>query len=151
MVAAMKEKINYFTMAENDYLFLKEDYERGRYGNVMCYCSQNICEGYLKHIIDVYVHDVNITEILRTHNIKNLRRFLKNTLPDFVINWADVLLVDGYYFAARYPGSEATITDREDTEECWNAVVETRKAVLTYLETHPLKTDCELPKLNMFD
>ena len=51
----MEKKLNYFDMAENDYQFLEDDYARGRYGNVMCYCAQNVCERYLKHIIDLYV------------------------------------------------------------------------------------------------
>lgn len=127
-------------MAENDYLFLKEDYERGRYGNVMCYCAQNICERYLKHIIDVYVHDVDTSGVLRTHNIKNLRRFMRENLSDFMANWSLIVQVDGYYYSARYPGSEASITDLDDTEDCWQAVVETRTAVVDYMREHPVSS-----------
>ncbi len=131
---------NYFTMAESDYQYLKEDYERGKFGNVLCYCSQNICERYLKHVIDVYVRDVNTTEVLRTHNLKNLRGFIKNALPDFKANWSIILMADGYYFAARYPGSEASFTTAEDASDCQQAVEETRRAVIEYVQAHPVNS-----------
>ena len=46
-----KERITYFTRAENDYLFIKDDYENGRVGEIMCYVMQNIYDLYLKNII----------------------------------------------------------------------------------------------------
>lgn len=36
-----KERITYFTRAENDYLFIKDDYENGKVGEIMCYVMQN--------------------------------------------------------------------------------------------------------------
>lgn len=35
----MESEITYFTVAENDYLFLKDDYERGKVGAILCYIS----------------------------------------------------------------------------------------------------------------
>lgn len=42
------ERITYYTRAENDYQFVKANYEEGRVSEVMCYVMQSICERYLK-------------------------------------------------------------------------------------------------------
>lgn len=145
----MGAKLDYYAMAENDYQFLKDDYDRGRFGNVMCYCAQDICERYLKHVIDVYVLDVNTTDVLKTHSIRNLKRFLMENLPDFVVVWDDVLPVNGYYYDARYPGVDAIITNRQDTEECWLAVTTVRDAVNEYLAKHPRQNDVSIKGINI--
>lgn len=135
----MKTKINYFTMAESDYEFLKHDYDEGRYGNVMCYCAQNICERYLKHLLDIYVNEVGMTRYLKTHNLKVIRVAIVKKLPDFTVDWNKILLVNGYYYDARCPGVDAMITDRFDTEVCWEAVCLTRSAVMLYMQEHEVQ------------
>ena len=126
--------LSYFDLAENDYQFLRHDRDAGRVGNIMCSAAQNICERYLKHIIDVYVQDTDTTKVLQTHSLRVLRRFIREVLPDFQIRWNTVLQADGYYFSTRYPGNEAFIVDKEDVDECWEAVEETRSAVIRYKE-----------------
>lgn len=46
-----------------------------------------------------------------------------------------ILQADGYCFSTRYPGDGAFIVGKEDVEECWEAVEETREAVRKYLES----------------
>ncbi len=135
----MEKRLTYYDMAENDYEFLKEDYENGRVGNIICYSAQNICERYLKHIIDVYCTQEDTTTALRTHNIRVLRSFIQTRFADFKCDWNKVLLVNGYYYDARYPGEDALIATREDVDICWQAVEETRNAVKTYLVGHPFQ------------
>lgn len=72
----MEKSLTYFDLAENDYQFLEYDRKAGRIGNIMCSAAQNICERYLKHIIDTYVYDIDTTSILQTHSLKSLRRFM---------------------------------------------------------------------------
>ena len=131
----MEKKLTYFDLAEEDYRFLQYDREAGRVGNLMCSAAQNICERYLKYVIDTYVTDTDTTRVLQTHSLKMLRRFLKNELPDFECDWKKVLQADGYYFSSRYPGEDAFLVEKEDVDECWEAVEETRTAVLEYLKT----------------
>lgn len=130
----MGANLSYFDLAENDYQFLKYDRDAGRVGNIMCSSAQNICERYLKHVIDTYVQDSDVTKVLQTHSLRVLRRFIREHLPEFQIRWNTVLQADGYYFSTRYPGSEAFLVDREDVDECWEAVEETRDAVIRYIE-----------------
>lgn len=132
--------VTYFTMADNDYEFLKQDYDNHRVGNVMCYVSQNICERYLKHIIDVfYQGETDTTTVLQTHSIKILKKFLTKEMPEFCCNWSIVMNVNGYYFSTRYPGTDSFIADKDDVEEAWAAVLETRRAVTLYMEQHKKK------------
>ena len=137
----MAKNVTYFDMAENDYKFLYDDYERGRVGNVMCYAAQNICERYLKHVIDIYCTNVNTTDVLKTHSIKIIKKFITNEIPEFNCNWRLILNVDGYYFSARCPGEESFIVDKDDVDECWGAVEETRRAVIDFMDTYSIKTE----------
>lgn len=130
----METKISYFSMAENDYQFFLFDYEHGRVGNAICYGSQSICERYLKHVIDISCVDIDTTHVLKTHNLRSIKQFITGHIPEFQGNWSKILQADGYYFSTRYPGDEAYMVDKEDVEQCWEAVEETRASVLKYCQ-----------------
>ena len=153
----MEKRLNYFDLAENDYQYFRDDYLRGKFGNALCAGSQNICERYLKHLIDQYVRDIQTTSIMQTHNLRSLHKFLNDYLPQFTCDWKKVLLCNGYYFNARCPGDDAFITDKADADECWEAVEETRSAVIDYIYNHNANvssddcTDGLLDTLKSFD
>lgn len=128
----MGEKIDYFVMAENDYDYLKDDYERGKIGNIFCSNAQNVCEKYLKHLIDVFCVEVNTTDILRTHSLRRLKIYINKNIPEFECDWNQVLLADGYYFSARYPGDDAMLVEKYDVDVCWSAMSEVRKRVIDF-------------------
>lgn len=141
----MEEKITYLVRAENDYLFLKDNYDRGVVSEPMCYIAQSICERYLKYVIDTFsTGDASI--VMKSHTLRNLRDFIKRHFSDFVCDWKKVLLADGYYFSAMYPGDDAIIVDDSDVKNCWCAVMETRKAVLQYLEQRVDSDKCDATK-----
>jgi HEPN domain-containing protein len=133
----MEKNINYYTFAENDYLFLKANIDENRIGNAMTSIAQNICERYLKHLIELYCVELDCTNVLKTHSLKRIIRFLEDSLDGFEIDKGKVILADGYYFSARYPGDESFFVNEEDVQVCWEAVQETKRAVDTYLESHP--------------
>ena len=127
----MGKSINYLDLAENDYQFLVVDYESGRVGNILCSSAQNICERYLKHVIDVECTTVDTTHVLHSHSLKTLRNFIKANVTDFECDWSKVMQADGYYFSARYPGDDAFMVTKEDVDECWDAVKYVRELVST--------------------
>lgn len=130
----MEKRLSYFDLAENDYQFLLKDRKEGRIGNLMCSAAQNICERYLKHMIDISVSEVDTTRILQTHSLKALRRFMQEYVPEFKGDWRTILQADGYYFSARYPGDTAFLVGKEDVDDCWEAVEESRSATLIFLK-----------------
>lgn len=119
----------YFDVAERDYLFLKENYERGRIGNIMCYSAHFICERYLKHVLCQVAGKENVPE---AHSLKSLRSSLRKEVPDFSCDWKIVMMCDGYYYTANQPGKDSFMVDKLDVDECWNAVEEVRAAVMKY-------------------
>lgn len=98
--------------------------------------AQNICERYLKYIIDCYCTSIDCTSILKTHSLKRIIRFLNENLVDFQIDRKKVVLADGYYFSARYPGDESFFATEEDVKSCWDAVEETKSVVDEYIKEH---------------
>lgn len=125
---------DYFSVAENDYLFFEFDIKHGRVGNPLCSASQNICEKYLKHIVDRYCNaDIDLTSVLKTHTLRVMQKFIQQYIPDFRCNWEVVLKADGYYFNTRYPGDDYFDVDQEDVDNCWAAVNEVRNAVLNFM------------------
>lgn len=137
-------KATYLDFAENDYLFLKRDFEEGRVGNVLCSMAQNICERYLKHIIDIYCSDIDVTDVLRTHSLYILERFIREHLEDFECDWNTVCVSNGYYFSASYPGDNSFLVTKYDVDRCYESVKEARRAVLEYVSCHEIAADdCE--------
>lgn len=128
----MEKKKGYLKTAENDFMYLKDDYERKHFGNPFCFLCQNICERYLKYVVDEYCSDQGITELLKTHSLRKLVRYIQRELPEFQCNWSTVLKADGFYFNTRYPGEDYIEVVSEDCEECWEAVIATRNAVVDY-------------------
>lgn len=139
----MESKITYFTRAENDFQFLHFAYNNNRIDDAMAYLSQNICERYLKHVIDVFCRDVDTSNVLRTHSLRVLSKFIKQNMLNFDCDWNKILKCDGYYFSARYPGNDAVEVDKDDIQDCWEAVVETRTSVISFLEKNSIKGDTQ--------
>ena len=113
----MEKGLTYYDLAENDYQFLLKDWQDGRVGNIMCSSAKNICERYLKHVIDAYITECDTTRILQTHSLKALRRFMQEYIPEFTCKWKIILQADGYYFSTRYPGDTAFLVAKEDVDE----------------------------------
>lgn len=135
----MEKGLTYYDLAENDYQFLLKDWQDGRVGNIMCSSAQNICERYLKHVIDAYITECDTTRILQTYSLKALRRFMQEYIPEFTCKWKIILQADGCYFSTRYPGDTAFLVAKEDVDECWEAVEETRTSVQVFIKTHQHK------------
>ena len=125
----MGKSLNYYDLAENDYQFLLYDYEHGRVGNILCSSAQNICERYLKHLIDTECINIDTTTILHSHSLKVLRKFIKENIFDFECDWDKVMKADGYYFTTRYPGDDAFFVSKDDVDECWEAVKYVRELI----------------------
>lgn len=73
----------------------------------MCSSAQNICERYLKEVISRKASELNDTDIMKTHSLKKIKKFIEANIPEFECEWRDVILADGYYFSARYPGEDS--------------------------------------------
>lgn len=140
----MGEKLSYLDFAEEDYQFLMNCKKHGQFGNAMCMLSQKTCERYLKHLIENECKNVDISYILKTHSLRNLRKHIKEFIPEFKCDWDVLLKADGFYFTASYPGDDAYFASREDTEECMLAVGEARLAVKRfYTEIESILTQIE--------
>ena len=124
------EKIDYYDFAENDYKYLENSYNRGDVGNAMTYIAQNVCERYLKSVIE-YAGCANLCDQseMKTHSLRKLKKFITKNVPEFSCDWSKVLQADGFYFSARYPGEDSFYADKEDINECWEAVSEVKRAV----------------------
>lgn len=137
----MEKEVTYYNFAEEDYLFLKANVEEKRVSNAMCSTAQNICERYLKEVVKDKANMLENTEIMKTHSLKKLRKFVQSNIPEFECDWKEVLLADGYYFSARYPGDDSYFVDSEDVAICWKAVQETKRATDMYLQKKLLQKE----------
>lgn len=130
----MGKEITYYNLAENDYSYLKANIEEGRVSNAMCSSAQNICERYLKEVISGKANELNDTDIMKTHSLKKIRKFVEANIPELECEWRDVILADGYYCSACYPGEDSYFVDESDVQICWEAVKAVKKSVDRYLE-----------------
>ena len=131
----------YFDFAENDFLYLSASMEHKMIYNGMTALAQNICEKYLKHIIDEYYEPKKEEEfmvkqdILRTHSLKKLIGFLDSRMGIELSDekYDGIIEADGYYFSARYPGESSFMVNERDVNRAYNAVKVCRDFVLAII------------------
>lgn len=137
----MEKRLTYFDYAEDDFLYLKErDYRKSHY-NATCHLSSLICERYLKHIIDVYTDVSKNSQVMQTHSIKVLKRFIENNIPTFKCDWGVVLKLQGLYFEVKYPGDNSYMADLQDAHNSVTAVEEVRDSVILFIHTTDINND----------
>lgn len=137
----MGKEVTYYSFAENDYWFLKANVQENRVSNAMCSSAQNICERYLKEVIQEQAKVLENTDIMKTHSLRKLRKFIEANIPEFECDWTSIILADGYYFSARYLGDDSYFVDEKDVDICWNAVQEAKRATDCYLEKNELEQE----------
>lgn len=128
---------SYLDFAEDDYAFLKSAYDDGLVYNAMASIAQNICEKYLKHIVDKYVEPEDQTEmsekasVLRTHNLRALINYLQGNGFEFDRDTKNsILKANGFYYSARYPGPDSFFVNQDDIDDSFEAVEKCREKVL---------------------
>lgn len=131
--------MNYKVCADDDYKYFKAAVNAGIRGNRMGAEAQEICEKYLKHIIDKYLVPQNDDEqkdkerLLRTHNLQNLINAL--TAVGIVITpeqESAMIRINGYYFTTRYPGDDAYTMTEKDVEACVAAIDSAKEFVESF-------------------
>lgn len=143
-----KELVTYFDFAENDYMFFKAAYENGLVANTMAAIAQGICEKYLKYIIelDSDCRKPQYESVMKTHNIRKLLKYIKQEVPEFCCAEDSIKKVDGYYFNTRYPGDESITINKEDLDECMEAIAACREAVSVYLKDRDIEYTNDIEK-----
>lgn len=129
----------YYDFADNDFQFLTASYKNGLVANAMGALAQQICEKYLKHLVDVYIVPDKFEEnqrkedMLRTHNLNKLAKYITASLPDIQLDKQALNVVNGLYFTTRYPGDESIVIDKNDIEEYIDAVKKCKQMVDNYI------------------
>lgn len=132
---------NYFEFADDDCKYFLEDYNKGRVANYMGAMAQNICERYMKHLVESYIQPTSREEqllknsMLKTHSLNRLRKYLDDELGfQFSSKTISAIkIIDGFYFSTRYPGDDSIILDKSDIEDCAMAVQGCREEITTYI------------------
>ena len=136
-----EELKTYYDFADNNYDFLMAAYKNGLVGNAMGAIAQETCEKYLKHLIDEYVilgdsaDNAKKTEILRTHNLTILSKYISSHLPEVNLDRPSLNLVNGLYFTTRYPGDESIMVEKDDLDEYIDAVKKCKNAVDEFIRS----------------
>lgn len=134
---------NYFDFAENDFQYFLHSYKSGFVANAMAADAQEICEKYMKHIVDTYCNnsdsmqeEAELNSVMRTYNLTKLYRFIENkTGLQFSTEFKSAMnAVNGFYFTARYPGDESIEVTKEDLDICNDAVFKCRNEIIKLQE-----------------
>lgn len=123
---------SYFDFAENDFQYFKASYDAGIVANMMGAMAQGICEKYMKYTPNEAMQQKDFENILRTHSLNRLMKFLKaNMGAEFSKNTqTHMRMIDGFYFSTRYPGDDSIEIDGDDVETCNDAIELCRTEVL---------------------
>lgn len=132
----------YFDFAENDFEYFSFAYKNGLVANRMGAEAQEICEKYLKHLVTLS-GDVSSNEeafarekVLKTHSLNRLLKYLKETAGIRFSKEAEraMQIIDGFYFSTRYPGSDSVEIDKENVDNCYEAVTKCREETIKFME-----------------
>lgn len=155
-----EDTTSYLTFAENDYRWFQDSYESGSYYPGLAGLGQNICERYLKHLINEYYEPENEAEehrqvdTLRAHSLAKLVRFIEGEMKiDVPEEIEDKLYsIDGFYFSTRYPGDESMIPGERDIDRVAKAVTAVRNYTLDLIHSFEHETTQEPQDMNnMYD
>jgi len=125
----------YLEIAENEYKFLIETLEIGDYANV-AYKSQQASEKYLKHLVEIKGEpSKDVRELLHTHSLQSLYRYLKNTLDiEIELDISELSLLTSLYYDVRYPNINYFIPDKREAMLYIEITKEIRRKVLAIIE-----------------
>ena len=132
----------YFDFAEDDYQYFDHDYKSGRIANYMVSLGQNICERYLKHIIDHFILSQTQQDsdekanIMHTHSLNKLIKYIeiKNIYTFSDPDKIQIKAIDGFYFSTRYPSDESMDIDKGDLDNCMVAINICRNATIELIQ-----------------
>lgn len=142
----MENNNDYYSYAENDkvcveilYDSYKNDRKDSSY-NCLCWMCENVCERYLKQIVDEKVTTTGVgeisekTDLLKNcHSVRKLFRYLnKNNIN---LEYEDEICnCDGYYYSSRYPGADSFFVEEKDVENCYKAMQKCKEVTDSILE-----------------
>jgi len=130
----MESIMNYKSIADNDYAFLSDAINKAlekqdaplRIPSL----ASEVCEKYLKHIINEYCNPETDEEmfskekILHSHSLRNLLDYIENAGFEVCDEYRDgIIKIDGLYFNTRYPSEDfhrTTIKDIKDSLSAMN-------------------------------
>lgn len=130
----MESIMNYKNIADNDYAFLSDAINKAlekqdtplRIPSL----ASEVCEKYLKHIINEYCHPESDEEmyakekILHSHSLRNLLDYIENAGFEVCDETRDqIIIIDGLYFNTHYPSEDfhrTTIKDIKDSLSAMN-------------------------------
>ena len=136
----MEELVTYKQLADNDYDHFMFNYEAGRTDYRMGAEAQEICEKYLKHLLDnIWLPDNSAEQkekaaTLHCHSLHKLLNACSEVNIDIPDETADRIgLADGYYFTTRYPSPEWFAVTKRDLDKCVTAM-KTAKELVEQIE-----------------
>lgn len=132
----------YYDFANDDYKFFKATLEAGITANSLGALAQNICERFIKHLINQYIqvtdrNQSEITEILSTHNLNRLVSYWNSKSANPIDSETATFLkeVNGYYFSTKYPGDDSQTLGEGDFKSCLAAVERCKQCVDTIIKS----------------
>lgn len=131
---SQKNLETYYDFAENSYEYLKFAVDNNIIANDMAAQAQNICERYLKHIIEEYyiadTSEKNDSKVktLHSHSLMKILNFIKNDMNIDIDNDVEksILYTDVFYFTSRYPGDDSLTITKDNIENCFSGVNQCR-------------------------
>lgn len=122
---------NYYSVAINDLKYALRNINTGFYNKTCVDCHQFV-EKVFKHFIVIECMDED-PEILKTHNLKKLVRYINKYKPGFINDISDIDRLSGFYFEAGYPGDSFFVAGKEDELVALRAVLVVYRTSLKYL------------------
>jgi HEPN domain-containing protein len=128
---------SYYDIAVNEYQYFQhvKTIVNSDFNNPLAIQAQQIVEKLLKHIIESYCQDNNVTQLLRSHKLHSIYMTIHRIHPQFQLNRDDLIFLSSFYYDARYPGVDYVKVKKEDAIRCIRVVEEVKEKVDEFIES----------------
>ena len=125
-----KRLTDYFYHAEDGYQYFKAGMKCKIISGDMAANAQNICERYLKFVIESLHEMGKITnlnvKIMHSYNLRTLINYIEEVGVE-VLDRDIIVLANSYYFSSRYPSDNTVIVREKDLIGCDKVVESSRE------------------------
>lgn len=142
---------SYYDVALNDFAYLEfnmSEIERmPEFNNVLMH-EQQVCEKFLKHLVRLYVFDIDVDKVLKLHELNTLVLRIEKAIGGSLDVDRDMLrFLSDFYFDGRCPNVDFIAATKEDAIKGYAVTKQVKAQVDLILENYKPATQ----KIDLFD
>lgn len=140
----MMDPSSYYDVALNDLEYLKftiSNIDKAPNFNMFLIQEEQICEKFLKHLVQKFVFDKNVKKILTSHKLITLVNAIRASCDyDLKLDNNKLRVLSEYYYDGRYPSIDYLIGTKEEALGYYRFTLEVLEVTRNMLGQYEIET-----------